>query len=103
MLDIRAKGLAALVEDLARSVDMWHPDITAAYAGNDLEAVAANSAALNAEDFVSAQAGMLMPILLFDLKAVTVRAVQLTTTQKAHRASCEFKAGTRLTVVAHES
>ncbi|MCO6451399.1 MAG: alpha/beta fold hydrolase [Caldilineales bacterium] len=64
MLDTGAEGWARIIEDATREIGVWSPEINAAYAADDLEAVALNSKALNAEDYFVDLPDMQTPILL---------------------------------------
>jgi pimeloyl-ACP methyl ester carboxylesterase len=59
-----ADGWAKAVENAARSVDMWSPEIYPLYAANDFEAVALASHGLNSEDLSGNLPEMYVPVLL---------------------------------------
>ncbi len=64
MLAAGTEGWANGLVSFAEALGVEHPDLYAAYAANDLEAVALASHGLNAEDLASDLPGMTMPILL---------------------------------------
>jgi CubicO group peptidase (beta-lactamase class C family)/predicted dienelactone hydrolase len=59
-----AEGWARGLEDFARSLDRWSPDIYPAYVADDFGAIAMASYGLNSEDLSSNLPGTTLPILL---------------------------------------
>ncbi len=64
LIDTGVEDYAHIVEDGARNIGVWHPDIYAVYAANDLQAVTLATGEPHKVDYTKDLADMSMPILL---------------------------------------